>query len=73
VAILEKKIFEQMQWLNKYPEIKRLVFHSLIEEQGMELIAKKVSNLSGDIRAAFDIFKTILTDTQTKLLKKEFD
>lgn len=39
----------------------------------MELIAKKVSNLSGDIRAAFDIFKTILTQTQTRLLKKEFD
>jgi len=39
----------------------------------MELIAKKVSNLNGDIRAAFDIFKTILISLQTKLIQKHYE
>jgi hypothetical protein len=36
------------------------IFHKLIDEKVYEFIAKKVSNLNGDIRVAFDLMKTVL-------------
>lgn len=37
------------------------MFHELIDMKVYEFIAKKVSNLSGDIRVAFDLMKTVLS------------
>lgn len=34
------------------------IFFSLLEDRGMEMVAKKVSKMNGDVRVAFDIIKS---------------
>jgi uncharacterized protein (DUF2267 family) len=43
------------------------IFHKLIDEKVYEFIAKKVSNLNGDIRVAFDMMKSVLSSFATEL------
>lgn len=62
VDILETKknmLFQRLPEVMKSDQIKP-IFHKLIDEKVYEFIAKKVSNLNGDIRVAFDLMKTVL-------------
>ena len=38
----------------------KAIYHGLIDQKVYEFIAKKVSNLNGDIRAAFDMMRNTL-------------
>jgi hypothetical protein len=46
--------------------LKRL-FYDIIDDKVYDFIAKKVSNLSGDIRVAFDLLKTAMTTYRIQL------
>ena len=43
------------------------IYHNLIDDKVYEYIAKKVSNLNGDIRAAFDMMRNVLNSFAEKL------
>jgi len=48
---------------NKLPmnlKAMKSIFFDLIDERAMDLIAKKVSKLNGDVRVAFDLMKSSL-------------
>jgi Cdc6-like AAA superfamily ATPase len=38
------------------------IFFNLIDEKAMEAIARKVSKMNGDVRVAFDLMKTCLSN-----------
>ena len=43
------------------------IYHNLIDDKVYEYIAKKFSNLIGDIRAAFDMMRNVLNSFAEKL------
>jgi len=45
----------------------RPIYHNLIDHRVYEYVAKKVSNLNGDIRAAFDIMRNVLNSYAEKV------
>ena len=64
ISILETKkcmLYHRLPPRLKSNEKAKKMFHGLIDMKVYEFVAKKVSNLSGDIRVAFDLMKTVLT------------
>ena len=55
----KSKLFERLPQKMKTEQIKP-IYHNLIDYKVYEYIAKKVSNLNGDIRAAFDMMRNVL-------------
>lgn len=43
------------------------IFFNLLEERGMDLVAKKVSKMNGDARVAFDIIKTSFSELYSRV------
>jgi Cdc6-like AAA superfamily ATPase len=43
------------------------IFFDLLDEKALDLIAAKVSNMSGDIRVAFDLIKIALSQLQNSI------
>ena len=69
VDILETK---KNQLLHRIPlkfktDLLKPIFLRIIDEKAYEFIAKKVANLNGDIRVAFDLMKTALTSFSNEL------
>jgi hypothetical protein len=52
----KNKLYERLPQKMKTDQIKK-IYHGLIDQKVYEFIAKKVSNLNGDIRAAFDMMR----------------
>lgn len=63
IEILEKKknkLFDRLPQKIKTDQIKG-IYDNLIDKKVYEFIAKKVSNLNGDIRAAFDMMRNVIS------------
>jgi Cdc6-like AAA superfamily ATPase len=73
IEILEtkkNKLYSRLPQKMKTDQIKA-IYHGLIDQKIYEFIAKKVSNLNGDIRAAFDMMRNALNSYSEEIRKVE--
>jgi Cdc6-like AAA superfamily ATPase len=62
----KNKLFSRLPPKMKTDQIKA-IYHGIIDQKVYEFIAKKVSNLNGDIRAAFDMMRNTLNSYAEEL------
>lgn len=43
------------------------IFFNLLEEKGMDMIARKVSKMNGDVRVAFDLIKSAFVELYNRV------
>ncbi len=49
------------------------IFFNLLEEKGMDMIAKKVSKMNGDLRVAFDLIKSAFVELYNRVKYRNGD
>ncbi len=68
---MEEKLNLKYQFFpTKLQQIKH-IFFGILEDKAMEIIAKKVALHNGDIRVAFDLIKTSLSNLYQKVKYQE--